>query len=95
MELGCGSQNPYTFAFLLLMLGAKRAIAVDLDPVQDESIAIKTIADIAGIMLVDPGSIAEQHSLDRHQLLRNIASFDLAKLRAGNKAGLDGHVWLI
>jgi ubiquinone/menaquinone biosynthesis C-methylase UbiE len=41
------------------------------------------------MMLVDPMSILEWDKVERHDLLSNIASFDLAKLRAGDEAGID------
>jgi len=89
VEIGSGSQNPAAFLFLILMLGAQRCIAVDPDPIQNPPMAWKALADMAGILLVDPKSVLELEECDPHDMLRNIASFDLAKLRAGNGEGID------
>ena len=51
--------------------------------------AWKALADVAAMMLVDPVSILKYEKVERHDLLRNIASFDLAKLRAGDESGID------
>jgi SAM-dependent methyltransferase len=89
VDLGCGSINPYGLLFLFLMLGAKRGIAIDLDPVFDESRSTSALADLAAEMLVAPGGFVGDHPISREQILSNIASFDLAKLRDGDLAGID------
>jgi SAM-dependent methyltransferase len=89
LELGCGAQNPAGFLFLLLILGAKKCIGVDLDPIQDRTIAWKALTDVATTMLIDPKQIVGRHSISRHQILDRIESFDLAKLAAGVESGVD------
>jgi SAM-dependent methyltransferase len=89
VEIGSGSQNPAAFLFLILMLGAQRGIAVDPDPIQNPSMAWKALADMAGLLLIDPKCVLELEECDPHEMLRNISSFDLAKLRAGNEEGID------
>lgn len=88
IELGCGSQNPFAFLFLLLILGAKKGIGVDPDPIQNLALAAKALADIASVMLTDPDSIVTEKT-NREQILRRIKSFDLHKLRAGDLSGVD------
>lgn len=89
VEIGSGSLNPAAFLFLILMLGAKRCIAVDPDPIQNPKLAWKALADLAGLLLIDPKCILELEECDPHEMLKNIASFDLPKLRTGDGAGID------
>jgi SAM-dependent methyltransferase len=91
VDLGCGANNPFGFLFLFLMLGAQRGVAIDLDPIQGIYAAIKTLADCAAMMLVDPKQLVSDYPITREQVLRNIASFDLAKLNAGDPSGIDVH----
>jgi SAM-dependent methyltransferase len=89
VELGCGSINPFGVLFLFLMLGAQRGIAIDLDTIQDFSRSIKVAADCAAMMLIDPGQLVGDFLITREQVLRNIASFDLTKMNAGDPSGID------
>jgi SAM-dependent methyltransferase len=89
VDLGCGGHNPYGVLFLFLMLGATRGIAIDLDDIQDTRRATRALADLAGILLVNPHEILGDYPVSREQMLRNIASFDLVKLQAGDPAGID------
>jgi tetratricopeptide (TPR) repeat protein len=89
VEIGCGSINPYGYLFLCLMLGAKCGIAVDLDDIQNVPRSLRALADLAGMILVDPENLINNYQITREQVLRNIASFDLHKLRAGDSRGLD------
>ena len=65
------------------------ASPVDLDEIQDTSRATRALADLAGILLVNPGEILGDYAISREQMLHNIASFDLSKLQAGDPTGLD------
>jgi tetratricopeptide (TPR) repeat protein len=89
VDVGCGSVNPYGVLFLFLMLGARRGIAIDLDPIQDRERAVKALADCAAMMLLDPRGLVGDYPIDRARMLEHIASFDLARLRAGDATGLD------
>jgi SAM-dependent methyltransferase len=89
LDLGCGGVNPGAFLFVLLALGARRGFAVDLDHLHDERLSVRALADVAATMLIDPASIVGAVPIDPHQVLRNLASFDLAKLQRGDLAGLD------
>jgi SAM-dependent methyltransferase len=90
VDVGCGSRNPYGVLFLLLMLGARRGVAIDLDPIQDRERAVKALAECAAMMLVDPHGLVGDYPIERAKVLENIGSFDLARLRAGDATGLDG-----
>lgn len=89
LDLGCGSLNPFGFAFTLLMMGARRGIAVDLDEVEDWGRALRVLAELAGTALVSPRALFGDAEITREQILRNIASFDLSKLQDGDAGGLD------
>ena len=89
VELGCGSINPFGLLFLFLMVGAERAFAFDLDEIQNVPRATKALADIAAMVLVDPRDLFGNFPVSRSDILRNISSFDLARLRSGDPAGLD------
>jgi SAM-dependent methyltransferase len=89
VDLGCGSINPYGVLFLLLMLGAKRGVAIDLDEIQDVQQAVRALGDCAAMMLVDPKGLVGDYPISRAHVLQNIASFDLGRLGAGDPSGID------
>ncbi len=88
VDLGCGSLNPFAFSFLFLMLGAERAYAVDIDPVQDVRRAVKALATCASWFLIDSKRILDPDSIAPEEVLANLTGFDLSKLAAGDLAGL-------
>lgn len=89
VDLGCGGVNPLGLLFVFLALGARRGIGVDLDEVQDVEAATMALADVASAMVIDSASIAWRHAIPGDQVLRNLASFDLGKLRVGDPSGID------
>lgn len=89
LDLGCGALNPYGASFMFLMMGARRGIAVDLDEILDVSRAVRALADLAAMMLIDPKSIIADFPITRAEMLRNIASFDLPSLAWGEPEGID------
>jgi SAM-dependent methyltransferase len=89
VDLGCGSINPYGTLFMFLALGAHRGLAVDLDRIQYPQRAIKALADLAAMILIDPEAIYGCRSIAREQVIRNISSFNLPLLRRGDETGLD------
>lgn len=89
VDVGCGSINPFGMLFLFLMLGGRRGIAIDLDAIQDMSKAVRTLADSAGIMLTAPGALVGDCFIRPEDVLRNIASFDLARMSTGDASGID------
>ena len=88
VDLGCGAANPWGALFLFLALGARRGIAIDTDEMQDVPESARALADLAALLLVDPGGILGDHPIAREQLLRHLEGFDLAKLRAGDPSGI-------
>jgi SAM-dependent methyltransferase len=88
VDLGCGSLNPFTFSFLLLMLGAARAYAIDLDPVQDPGKAVRALATAASWLLIQPRRILDPDSIDPREVLDNLHGFDLARLASGDSGGV-------
>jgi SAM-dependent methyltransferase len=88
LEIGCGSASPYARMFTHLMAGARRAICVDLDAPQDEPSALRALARIAAQTLIDPQRLFGAHEVERARVLDNLRGFDLARLGAGERAGL-------
>ena len=88
VDLGAGSLNPFAFGFLFLMLGARRAYAVDLDVIQDPERAVRALATAAEWLLVEPELVTGLGDLDRRTLLGNLEGFDLAALARGNAEGI-------
>jgi len=88
VDLGCGSLNPFALAFLFLMLGARRAYAIDLDPVQDMEQAVKALATCASWLLIDSKRILDPDVISPEAVLENLDGFDLSRLAAGDPAGL-------
>jgi Flp pilus assembly protein TadD/SAM-dependent methyltransferase len=89
VEVGCGSINPFGRLFLFLMLGARRGIAIDLDEIRDRSRAVRTLADYAGIMMTAPAALVDDFFIRPEEVFRNLASFDLARMSAGDPSGID------
>ncbi|MBK8978313.1 MAG: methyltransferase domain-containing protein [Planctomycetes bacterium] len=89
VDLGCGVVNPLGFGFLLLMLGARRCLAIEESPLANPARAARGLADLAASMLVDPAAIVGDRPIDRAELLANVASFDLARLTRGDLGGVD------
>lgn len=91
VEIGCGSRNPLSVLFALVLLGARRGIAVDLDTVGDIPDVVRSLARCAGWMLTDPRLLVGDYPITREQLVANLAAtrFDLARLFAGDAGGVD------
>ena len=88
VDLGCGSLNPFAFSFLFLMLGAERAYAIDIDPVQDMERALTALSTCASWLLIDSKRILDPDFIPPEEVLGNLRGFDLPKLAAGNPTGL-------
>jgi SAM-dependent methyltransferase len=89
VDLGCGGVNPLGFLFVLLGLGARCGIGVDLDDVQDRRHATLALADAASALLLNARDIAWDQEIAPEQVLRNLASFHLPQLAQGDPAGID------
>jgi SAM-dependent methyltransferase len=88
VDLGCGSLTPFALSFLLLMLGARRAYAIDVDPVQDPRQALRALVTCASWLLTDPGRILGRERISPEEVLGNLRGFDLRRLAAGDPGGL-------
>jgi SAM-dependent methyltransferase len=88
VDLGCGSLNPFGFGFLLLMLGASRAYAIDQEPIQDLKIATQALAAAAGWLLLDSGRILEADRVSPEEVLSNLHGFQLPLITAGDPGGI-------
>lgn len=87
VDLGCGSLNPYAFGFLFLLLGARKAYAVDLDPIQDPGRAARALVQVAGWLLSDPpGLIGRKADVARASVA--LQAFDLEKLSHGDPSAI-------
>lgn len=87
VDLGCGSLNPYAFGFLLLLLGAKKAYAIDLEPVQDERRAVRALIQVASWLLLDAKRLIGQ-PVDAVSIVERLTAFDLERLRSGDRGGV-------
>lgn len=90
VELGCGSINPWAFSFLLLAMGAERAIPIDLDPIADQSAACRTLAEMAKHLFIDPSLIIGPNDLKLTptEIQHNLRDFNLAELNKGSVTGI-------
>ena len=88
IDVGCGGTNPGAFLFLLLILGAKRGIGIDLDEVRHPHMALRALADLAAAMLLDPTAIVGDLAPSRHSMMDNIADIDFGKLTRGDRTGI-------
>lgn len=87
VDLGCGSLNPYTFGFLFLLLGAKKAYAIDLEPVQDEPRAVRALSHVAAWFLMDSARLIGQ-PVDVADIARRLTAFDFRRIEAGDRSGV-------
>lgn len=95
VDMGCGSHNPLGRMFVHLMLGAREGICIDLDPPLDLGRALRQLVRLAVAALVDPNCLFPNATLEREQILRNIADFDLGRLSQGDPAGLSPRLQLV
>jgi SAM-dependent methyltransferase len=90
VDVGCGSLNPFSFSYLLLLLGAEKAYAIDAEPIQDVVLATKALATATAWLLLDPSEVLGVDAIGRAEVLRNARDFDLHLLAAGDPAGIAG-----
>jgi SAM-dependent methyltransferase len=88
VDLGCGSLNPFAFSFVLLMLGAERAYAIDIEPIQNTETATRALATAAAWLLVEPQRILDRSNIAPADVLKNLYGFQLPLLAAGDPAGI-------
>jgi SAM-dependent methyltransferase len=89
LDLGCGAVNPLAFSFLLLLLGARRGVAVDAEPIADPQRAARALAEVASALQIDPQRILEGLlELPLERLVPRLDGFDLAALSRGESASV-------
>lgn len=89
LDLGSGSHNPLGLLFIYVLLGAARAKGVELQDMQDPARAFRAMARAAEVLFSDPKQIVGDYPITRAEIERNLAGFDLQKLREGWEDGLD------
>jgi SAM-dependent methyltransferase len=91
IDMGCGAINPFGFMFLLLMLGAKKCICVEPDPLQDPVYILQNMAKIFPKILTNSERIIGNYRITKEEIINNIASFDLESLEKGEWKGVDSN----
>ncbi len=92
VEFGCGGLNPLSQLLVYVMLGAEKAVGIDMDSIQDPQIAAIALYRTASWMLTDPQSIVGQRPVpEPGAMIRNIRGIDLPALATGDLA--EGLAW--
>lgn len=89
VNLGCGTRNPLGYLMVLVLLGARRCIGIDLEMPADLSLAARGIARAAALMLLDPRIVVGDYPVSRGDIAARAEGFDLQKLFWGDAAGVD------
>jgi SAM-dependent methyltransferase len=90
VDVGCGSWNPFALSAMFLASGARRSLALDLDPPASPVRATRAVAEVWGMLLLDPASLLGGSLLARDELHRNVADFDITALLRGDVQALEG-----
>lgn len=91
VDVGCGSVNPLARLFTHVLLGARRAIGIDLDrpgPAAASS-AARCLARIASAGVLEPERVFGNLPIGRQDILASLEGFDVARLRSGDLGGVD------
>jgi SAM-dependent methyltransferase len=89
VELGCGSLHPLANLLVYVLLGARRGIGVDLDPPTAPELSCHAMARLCGYLLTEPRLVVGDLDVDRRAIADALDGFDLARLWAGDPAGID------
>ncbi len=84
VDVGCGSLNPFGLSFIYLMLGAKKAIAIDPDSPKNLRQSIANLAKVVGKTIVNPSKVFGDFRISSQEIIENLSSFDLVTLSEGN-----------
>lgn len=89
LDLGCGSINPLGYGLLMVMLGARSFVGVDLDEVQDPARSARGMARLVDMVMQDPERVIRDHRISRGKVLANLrrAEVDVDALRDGDIDG--------
>jgi SAM-dependent methyltransferase len=89
LDIGSGSHNPLALGMLFVLLGARRAYAADLEPIQDEKRAATALARVADVLLTQAGRLVGDLPVSHEKVLSQLQGFDLDALRKGDMQGAD------
>ena len=89
VDIGSGSVNPYGRMFTHILAGANRCYCFEPEPIYNEILAIKALADIFDCCINNPTTIFRDYQIDRHQILDNSYGFDIKLLLDGDSAGIN------
>lgn len=95
LDIGCGGTNPYGFLMVFALLGARRAIGMDVDIPADPKHAVQAAAKAAAYMLLDHKIVVGDYPIERDDVARFAGGFDFKKILAGDATGLDERVCLL
>jgi SAM-dependent methyltransferase len=87
LDFGCGGLNPLGGLFGLLLAGAERGLAIDLDDVASPLSAVRALFTLLGSVLT--GTTKPPVPGTAEQILERVRSFDLQRLAAGDPNGID------
>ena len=86
LDLGCGSVNPYGPSAMMLALGARDALAVDIEEVVDHGVAVRTI--YSHICDLVTGVELAGQPLSAVEILDNIPDMNLRQCATGDCSGI-------
>lgn len=90
LEVGCGAMNPLAFGLMWVAFGARRAVGVDLDTVDDVPTAVRALARMAGWLMTTPQTLfGTEFAPSRGTILDRLEGFDLARMETGEAEGVD------
>jgi SAM-dependent methyltransferase len=88
VDLGCGSHNPLGRMFAHVLLGVRDATAIDLDEPLDMPASVRHLSRMVAAAIIDPSRVFPHVDVRRDTILAHVADFDLARMAAGDPAGI-------
>lgn len=92
VELGCGGLNPYSRCLGAIAAGARRAVAIDLDPISEPFVAARAALQAMQWLSTDPDAILAGLGLSPELVAPRFAGIDVRRLAAGDPSGLPAHL---
>jgi SAM-dependent methyltransferase len=88
LDLGCGTDHPFGMSVLALALGAESALAIDQQPLRDETRSARATADLVAATLIAPHRSLGEPCPPIDAICRRLHEvFDLARLQGGELFG--------
>ena len=88
LELGCGNLNPYARCIAAIAVGARRAVAIDLDAIGEPFVAARAALQALQWLHTDPEAILPGLGLSPEIVGPRFAGVDMRRLAIGDPAGL-------